>query len=137
MIKLEAKCLATKARISLRAKCTIIGNNLSMQNWNDAKENIKCFAKLCLPKCTEAFRTVTTGYEKRKTKRKKAVCLIHTQKRSGVKKPARKVSKDWHGLFSPGSCGFCFVKTSTIYSEIAYFCSYTLVGNGMSDERFH
>lgn len=65
------------------------------------------------------------------------VCLIHTQKKSGVKKPARKVSKDWHGLFSPGNGGFCFLKTSTIYSKIACFCSYTLVGNDMSDGRFH
>lgn len=39
--------------------------------------------------------------------------------------------------FHQGIVVFTFLKTYTIYSEIAYFCSYTLVGNGMSDERFH
>lgn len=73
----------------------------------------------------------------KREKKKKVVCLIHTQKKGGVKKPARKVSKDWHGLFSPGNCGFWFLKTSTIYSKIAYFCSYTVVENDVSDRRFH
>lgn len=48
---------------------------------------------LCLPRCTKAFSTVNAGYEKKKRK-KIVVRLIHTQKKSGVKKPARKVSKD-------------------------------------------
>lgn len=30
------------------AKCTVIGNNLSMWSWNDAKENIKCFTNSML-----------------------------------------------------------------------------------------
>lgn len=43
----------------------------------------------------------------REKERAKEICLIHTQKESGVKKPARQVSKDRHG-FSPGNCGFYF-----------------------------
>lgn len=39
--------------------------------------------------------------------------------------------------FHQGIVVFTFLRTYTIYSGIAYFCSYTLVGNGMLDERFH